>query len=99
MGPSFTGCLLLTLAVTAQGTVAGASARGGGASTLWNRATLAAMSIEDFSNWHLANTAGQVALGQGNLDAADHRFRNAIDIARPAAARDPRPLARTYTDY
>jgi tetratricopeptide (TPR) repeat protein len=56
-------------------------------------------SFYDFSDWNFANESGQRAMRRGDLEAAGNRFRNAIEIAKRIVASDPRPLARTYTDY
>jgi tetratricopeptide (TPR) repeat protein len=53
----------------------------------------------DFADWNFANEAGQRALRRGDVETAASRFRNAIEVARLLAVRDPRPLARSYTDY
>jgi tetratricopeptide (TPR) repeat protein len=53
----------------------------------------------EFSDWNFANEAGQRALREGAVDVAAGRFRAAIEVARRLVASDPRPLARSYTDY
>jgi tetratricopeptide (TPR) repeat protein len=63
------------------------------------QASAQGFSFREFSDWSFANESGQRALRQGNLDAAARRFQGAIEIARRVVASDPRPLARTYTDY
>jgi tetratricopeptide (TPR) repeat protein len=57
------------------------------------------MSFREFSDWHYAYSSAMRALWRGELEIASLRFRRAIDIARPAAESDPRPLARTYSDF
>jgi tetratricopeptide (TPR) repeat protein len=73
----------------------------GGAATALGagKAAEPTLSFSDFSDWFFANSSGLRALEQGNLQAASHRFRNAIEIALPVASNDPRPLARTYSDF
>ncbi len=63
------------------------------------RAAAAELSFREFSDWYFAYCGGQRALGKGDLEVASHRYREAIKIVWPAAASDPRPLARTYSDF
>jgi tetratricopeptide (TPR) repeat protein len=56
-------------------------------------------SFVEFSDWNFVNEAGERALRRGDVETAAGRFRSAIELARGLAARDPRPLARSYTDY
>ena len=55
--------------------------------------------LREFGDWYFAYCGGQRALGRGDLDTASRRYREAIKIAWPSATSDPRPLARTYTDF
>lgn len=57
------------------------------------------MRFQQFSDWYFVYCAGQRALGRGDLDTASRRYREAIGLAWPGATSDPRPLARTYTDF
>jgi tetratricopeptide (TPR) repeat protein len=63
------------------------------------RAAAGEMSHEQFSDWYFAYCDGQRSLAQGDTDAASRRYREAIRLALPGATDDPRPLARTYTDF
>jgi tetratricopeptide (TPR) repeat protein len=63
------------------------------------RAAGQAISFRQFSDWYFAYCAGQRALARGDLDVASRRYREAIKLAWPGAMSDPRPLARTYTDF
>jgi tetratricopeptide (TPR) repeat protein len=56
-------------------------------------------SFLEFSDWNFVQESGQRALRWGDVEKAASRFRSAIEVARRLAASDPRPLARTYTDY
>jgi tetratricopeptide (TPR) repeat protein len=85
MCPSFASLLLLALATAVPGPPSSSAAA-------------RSLSFRDFSDWNFANTAGQRALGRGNLDIAARRFHTAIAIARPVASSDPRLLARSYND-
>jgi tetratricopeptide (TPR) repeat protein len=64
-----------------------------------NQAGAQGISFVEFSDWNFLNEGGQRALRRGDVETAATRFRDAIDEARRLAARDPRPLARSYTDY
>jgi tetratricopeptide (TPR) repeat protein len=57
------------------------------------------MPLTQFSDWYFAYCEGQRSLAQGELDAAARRYREAIRLAWPGATGDPRPLARTYSDF
>lgn len=63
------------------------------------RAAGAEIPFREFSDWYYVYCSGQRALGQGDLDTAARRYREAIKIAWPSATSDPRPLARTYSDF
>jgi tetratricopeptide (TPR) repeat protein len=56
------------------------------------------MTAERFQDWLHYNNFGRSALEVGDLERASKCFRMAIDIASPAVANDPQPLARSYTD-
>ena len=64
-----------------------------------DRAKAGELAFRDFSDWYFVYCGGQRALEHGDLDAASRRYREAIKLAWPGATIDPRPLARTYTDF
>jgi tetratricopeptide (TPR) repeat protein len=78
------GCLLLAFASVAQSPAS---------------PPVKTLSFREFSDWHFAYNSALRAFWRGDLEIASLRFRSAIAIARPAAESDPRPLARTYTDF
>src|SRR4051794_9394321 len=76
-------CLCLVLAIVAVGP---------------ERAVAQQMTPERFQDWFYYDNIGRKALERGDLESASRSFRMSIDLARPVVARDPQPLARSYTD-
>jgi tetratricopeptide (TPR) repeat protein len=84
MRPLIAGLLLVVLTTGALGA---------------ERASAQQTSFQEFSDWYFSYCGGQRALGYGDLETASRRFREAIKLAWPSVSSDPRPLARTYTDF